>query len=91
MRAVTLLTIFVILCAANVGNAQQINVSEGNIYLDNILTFYNSSCIETSNYKYVFVASSNEEILKSYEGGLIVVYEFKELGNKSLLADITIL
>jgi serine protease inhibitor len=56
------------------------------IYTDTILSVYNSTCIETANWKYVFINNTSltqEDIYKN-----IFVSEIKELGNNSLLANI---
>jgi hypothetical protein len=67
------------------------------IYTDVIISVYNNSWIETSNYQFVQIENSKEllkelgEDLKEYEGKEIIVREIKELGNKTLLVEITIL
>ena len=56
------------------------------IYTDTILSVYNSTCIETANWKYVFINNTSltqEDIYKN-----IFVSEIRELGDKALLADI---
>jgi hypothetical protein len=60
------------------------------LYTDSILWVYNSTCIETSNCQYVFLNNTelNLEEFDSYDNRDIFVSEIKELGTKSLLADI---
>jgi len=60
------------------------------IYTDTILGVYNSTCIETANWQYVFLNNTvlNEEEIDQYDNRDIFVSEIKELGEKSLLADI---
>jgi len=60
------------------------------IYEDSILWVYNSSCIETSNYLYLFinVGELNLNEFDLYDNRNITVKEIKQLGNKSVLANI---
>ena len=62
------------------------------IYSDVIMHVYNNTCIETSNWLYLHV--NNVEDLRSnlaignFEGVKILVHEVRQLGDKSVLADI---
>jgi len=65
-------------------------IAFGQIYEDSILWVYNSSCIETSNYQYLFinVGELNINLFDTYDNRNITVKEIKELGPKSVLANI---
>ena len=65
------------------------------IYTDSIMQVYNASCIETSNYQYVFLNNS-DDVLDGY-GNItkgnwqdidVMIKPIKEIGKKSLLADV---
>jgi hypothetical protein len=60
------------------------------IYEDSILWVYNSTCIETSNYLYLFIniGELDLELFDSYDNRNITVKEVKQLGPKSVLANI---
>jgi hypothetical protein len=60
------------------------------IYEDSILWVYNSSCIETSNYLYLFIniGELDLNLFDEYDNRNITVKEIKELGPKSVLANI---
>jgi hypothetical protein len=57
------------------------------LYIDVMVGFYNSTCIETSNWKYVFINFSDDELMDC-TGTEIVIVELKQLGPKSVLADV---
>jgi len=63
---------------------------DNQIYEDSILWVYNSTCIETCNYLYVFinVGELNMNLFDSYDNRNITVKEIKELGPKAVLANI---
>jgi hypothetical protein len=65
---------------------------EQTLYTDSILWVYNSTCIETANWQYVFLNNMELNLTNfdSYDNRDIFVQEIKELGNKSVLADIFI-
>jgi hypothetical protein len=63
---------------------------DNQIYEDSILWVYNSTCIETANYLYVFinVGELNLDLFDSYDNRNITVKEIKQLGPKAVLANI---
>jgi hypothetical protein len=77
------LLIFVLLAST----AQSLDNS---IYEDSILWVYNSSCIETCNYLYLFIniGELDLNLFDSYDNRNIAVKEIKTLGPKSVLANI---
>lgn len=60
---------------------------------DVILDIYNSSCIETANYLYLFINNTQIDMnkLDSYDNRNIIVMNIKELGPNSIFAKIEFL
>lgn len=73
----------------------QIDTKES-IYTDSIMQVYNASCIETSNYQYVFINNSGDVLrngnieIGNWQGIELMIKPIKEIGKKSLLADVWI-
>lgn len=68
-----------------------IGAAQSQIYEDSILWVYNSTCIETSNYLYLFInigGELNMDLFDSYDNRNITIKEIKQLGPKSVLANI---
>lgn len=69
--------------------------NQESIYTDLIMQVYNNTCIETANYQYVFINNSNDMLdgygnitIGNWIGVDIMVKPVKEIGSKSLLADV---
>jgi len=64
------------------------------IYTDSIMQVYNTSCIETSNYQYVMINNSKDVLrngnieIGNWEDIDIMIKPIKEIGPKTLLADV---
>jgi hypothetical protein len=57
------------------------------LYEDYVITIYNSTCIETANWQYCFVASSDEEIKETYEAPLLFK-EVAQIGPNACIAEV---
>jgi hypothetical protein len=55
-------------------------------YEDTVINIYNNTCIESSNWLYVYYYNSTEININDS----IMVFEIKELNNKSVYAEIKI-
>ncbi len=59
-----------------------------NSYLDTIVRIYNDSCIETANWQYVHLNNGHLDLNNTYIDGDIEVEEIKQIGEKSVLANV---
>ncbi len=60
------------------------------LYYDVVLQKYNDSCIETSNWQYLFINYSDEEIKEEFVGtnNEFMIEEIEQIGEKAMVANI---
>ena len=75
-----------LILAATIPNCTAIRTLNTDSYDDYIITYYNSSYIETVNWQYVQIAGSDEEIKPEFVGLEVVIDELAQTGPTSCIA-----